>query len=125
MSALGHKRTSVHVSFMSALPPKADIAQPSHDVRLVPIADSCTAAIQITTIYPIEPLHYVSSAKSQVFSGRIGVQMTYDCNQYPIAEIASAIRTACLLRRSMRFLGHVSQVTPYPFGRRAEDMPIG
>jgi hypothetical protein len=95
----------------------------SSDVRFVPIADSCTAAIRIITIYPTEPLHYVSSAKSQVSSGSIGARMTYDCNQYPIAEIASA--TACLLRRSMRFLGHVTQVTPYPFGRRAEDMPIG
>ena len=28
MSALGQKQTSAHVSVMSALPPKADIAQP-------------------------------------------------------------------------------------------------
>jgi hypothetical protein len=29
---------------MSALPPKADIAEPSLDVRFVPEADSCAAA---------------------------------------------------------------------------------
>jgi hypothetical protein len=29
---------------MSALPPKADIAQHKRDVRFVPKADSCTAA---------------------------------------------------------------------------------
>jgi hypothetical protein len=29
---------------MCALPPKADIAERSQDVRFVPLADSCTAA---------------------------------------------------------------------------------
>jgi hypothetical protein len=32
MSALGHKRTSEHVRIMSALPPKADIAEHRRDV---------------------------------------------------------------------------------------------
>src|SRR5436190_23547069 len=32
---------------MSALPPKADIAERDHDVRYVPQADSCTAAKQV------------------------------------------------------------------------------
>ena len=36
MSALGQKRTSRHVRFMSALPPKADIAGA---IRFVPKAD--------------------------------------------------------------------------------------
>jgi hypothetical protein len=45
MSALGQKQTSPHVRVMSALPPKADIEQRGHDVRYVPKADSCTAAI--------------------------------------------------------------------------------
>jgi hypothetical protein len=44
MSALGHNRTFGDVGSMSALPPKADIDQRSVNVRLVPKADSCTAA---------------------------------------------------------------------------------
>ena len=43
MSALGHKRTFVHVQTMSALPPKADIHDWDRDVRFVPKADSRTA----------------------------------------------------------------------------------
>src|SRR6516165_973387 len=39
MSALGHKRTLVHVRLMSALPPKADIGTRSRNVRFVPKAD--------------------------------------------------------------------------------------
>jgi hypothetical protein len=38
MSALGHKRTLKYFSVMSALPPKADMAQHGHDVRFVPDA---------------------------------------------------------------------------------------
>src|SRR5215469_9237444 len=45
MSALGQKRTLTHVHGMSALPPKADIAERRCHVRFVPKADSCTAAI--------------------------------------------------------------------------------
>ena len=45
MSALGQKQTFVTLEPMSALPPKADIAQHGGDVRFVPEADSCTAAI--------------------------------------------------------------------------------
>ena len=36
MSALGHKRTFGKVRVMSALPPKADMAQRDRDVRFVP-----------------------------------------------------------------------------------------
>jgi hypothetical protein len=36
MSALGHKRTSRHVRFMSALPPKANIVRRELNVRFVP-----------------------------------------------------------------------------------------
>src|SRR6516225_7053625 len=39
MSALGQKQTSGHVRVMSALPPKADIAEGNRDVRFVPKAD--------------------------------------------------------------------------------------
>ena len=39
MPALGHKQTLGHVRSMSALPPKADIAEGDRHVRFVPIAD--------------------------------------------------------------------------------------
>src|SRR5262249_45996145 len=39
MSALGQKQTSEHVRAMSALPPKADIADGMRNVRFVPKAD--------------------------------------------------------------------------------------
>ena len=45
MSALGQKQTLADVRVMSALPPKADIAERDQHVRFVPEADSCTAAI--------------------------------------------------------------------------------
>jgi hypothetical protein len=44
MSALGQKQTSRRVRLMSALPPKADIADRDRYVRFVPEADLCTAA---------------------------------------------------------------------------------
>jgi hypothetical protein len=45
MSALGQKQTCAREIAMSALRPKADIAGRQLDVRFVPEADSCTAAI--------------------------------------------------------------------------------
>jgi hypothetical protein len=39
MSALGQKRTFLPLEAMSALPPKADIAERDHHVRFVPKAD--------------------------------------------------------------------------------------
>src|SRR5215472_10917521 len=45
--ALGQKRTLKRLRPMSALPPKADIADCDCDVRFVPKADSCTAAIDV------------------------------------------------------------------------------
>src|SRR6516164_8914445 len=45
MSALGQKRTSEHFQSMSALPPKAEIGTQSWNVRFVPKADICSAAI--------------------------------------------------------------------------------
>jgi hypothetical protein len=39
MSALGQKQTSQHILLMSALPPKADIAEGDWHVRFVPKAD--------------------------------------------------------------------------------------
>jgi hypothetical protein len=44
MSALGQKQTLGKVRLMSALPPKADIAERDWNVRFVPKADSRTAA---------------------------------------------------------------------------------
>jgi hypothetical protein len=44
MSVLGQKRTLDWRLLMSALPPKADMAQHDCDVRFVPKADKCTAA---------------------------------------------------------------------------------
>src|SRR5215469_14308225 len=44
MSALGQKQALRHLQPMSALPPKADIAEGDRHVRFVPKADSCTAA---------------------------------------------------------------------------------
>jgi hypothetical protein len=45
VSALGQKQTFSEACGMSALPPKADVGTQSRNVRFVPIADSCTAAI--------------------------------------------------------------------------------
>src|SRR6516162_3165499 len=42
---LGQKRTSRYLHLMSALPPKVDIGTQLHDVRFVPKADICSAAI--------------------------------------------------------------------------------
>jgi hypothetical protein len=50
MSALGHKQTFGIFRLMSALPPKADINERDRDVRFVPKADSCTAAMVTTAI---------------------------------------------------------------------------
>ena len=47
MSALGQKQTLECLRAMSALPPKADIAERSRDVRFVPKADSCSAAKKV------------------------------------------------------------------------------
>jgi hypothetical protein len=47
MSALGHKRIFGPRNAMSGLPLKADIGERNQDVRFVPKADSCTAAIHI------------------------------------------------------------------------------
>jgi len=46
-NALGQKQAFEVVFAMSALPPKADMDQCRRDVRFVPIADSCTAAIDL------------------------------------------------------------------------------
>jgi hypothetical protein len=44
MSPMGQKLTLHPEISMSALPPKADIAERDKDVRFVPQTDSCTAA---------------------------------------------------------------------------------
>ena len=50
MSALGQKRTLERLHMMSALPPKADIAEHRRDVRFVSKADLCTAAKSVYSI---------------------------------------------------------------------------
>jgi hypothetical protein len=45
MSALGQKRTFECVRVMSALPPKADIAERRCDLRFVPKADITSAVV--------------------------------------------------------------------------------
>src|SRR6516225_8704473 len=52
MSALGQKRTLQCILVMSALPPKADMDQYGRDVRFVPKADICSAAIRTVTRSP-------------------------------------------------------------------------
>ena len=52
MSALGQKRTSQYVRTMSALPPKADIAECDGDVRFVPCVDGSELARGIFTLQP-------------------------------------------------------------------------
>jgi hypothetical protein len=50
MSALGQKQTSDWHPFMSALPPKADIAECDWDVRFVPQADMPCCGAENETI---------------------------------------------------------------------------
>jgi hypothetical protein len=49
ISALGQKRTLKSWNAMSALPPKADIAERQFDVRFVPIGD-----MSLSLIYPTD-----------------------------------------------------------------------
>jgi hypothetical protein len=53
MSALGQKQTSDSRLLMSALPPKADIAERGRHVRFVPIADMglLVSIIQISELF--------------------------------------------------------------------------
>jgi hypothetical protein len=50
MSALGHKQILKRLRPMSALPPKADIAERDCDVRFVPKADIGTHSITSSAI---------------------------------------------------------------------------
>jgi hypothetical protein len=43
MSALGQKRTLRLINPMSALPPKADIAEPKEHVPFVPLSELCAS----------------------------------------------------------------------------------
>ena len=56
MSALGQKRTSGHVRVMSALPPKADIAERNWDVRFVPKADMALIPKTANSAMPIQDM---------------------------------------------------------------------
>jgi hypothetical protein len=56
MSALGQKQTLDWRPLMSALPPKADIAERDWDVRFVPKADIDSQTISATT--PLISLRY-------------------------------------------------------------------
>jgi hypothetical protein len=50
MSALGQKRTFTHLRPMSALPPKADIAESDWHVRFVPKADIPSRADRLDSL---------------------------------------------------------------------------
>src|SRR5262249_15864726 len=52
MSAVGQEQTSPVHRAMSALPPKADKAPTCWHVRIVPLADSCTAAKSVSIRSP-------------------------------------------------------------------------
>jgi len=65
MSALGQKQTSVHVRVMSALPPKADIAESDWHVRFVPKADICIAA-KVTASKGINSSHGPALAETDI-----------------------------------------------------------
>jgi hypothetical protein len=51
MSALGHKQTLTVVRVMSALPPKADIAEHDWHVRFVPEADIVTLCQAVVGLF--------------------------------------------------------------------------
>jgi hypothetical protein len=55
MSAFGQKQTSHQVRVMSALPPKADIAQHGGNVRFVPIADMVPCRLFDNRVLRIRP----------------------------------------------------------------------
>jgi len=63
MSALAQKQTLQSVKPMSALPPKADIAENDRHDRFVPKADICSAAIFLYSI--------TSSARPSSDSGTV------------------------------------------------------
>ena len=65
MSTLGQKQTSVHVRVMSALPPKADIAESDWHVRFVPKADICIAA-KVTASKGINSSHGPALAETDI-----------------------------------------------------------
>ena len=52
MSALGQKRTFRSAIVVSALPPKADIAERRHHVCFVPCVDGSESARRIFTLQP-------------------------------------------------------------------------
>jgi hypothetical protein len=61
MSALGQKQTSPYVRAMSALPPKADIAERAYDVRFVPKADIRLGCTYFRLLGGQEVTHCVAS----------------------------------------------------------------
>jgi hypothetical protein len=53
MSALGQKQTSEHVRVMSALPPKADIAELEEHVRFVPKTGPSNQLVGRVPVLPV------------------------------------------------------------------------
>jgi hypothetical protein len=70
MSALGQKQTFAVQKAMSALPPKADIGTQSRNVRFVPKADSCTAAIEASHFNALRKGRPVSFQITRYLAGR-------------------------------------------------------
>jgi hypothetical protein len=66
MSALGQKQTSDCRPLMSAIPPKADIAERHWDVRFVPKTDSCTAAIRLSQLTRRQAIETMQESSSRV-----------------------------------------------------------
>ena len=69
MSALGQKQTFKRLLLMSALPPKADMAQHSCDVRFVPKADMLTYFIEVHSLEPIGRVRVIGNAGQDVGYG--------------------------------------------------------
>jgi len=100
MSALGQKQTSAHVRGMSALPPKADIAERDHHVRFVP--DSCTAT------YVGQKSLYLnrSSARASSIGGTSKRYQVSNTVRLPKTESDGSARLPRILRRHQPFLAN-------------------
>jgi hypothetical protein len=68
---------------MSALPPKADISQTSWDVRFVPQADSCTAAILSLFDRPVDAARHRKRYGIKLVHGTTSVPLGIQC--FPMA----------------------------------------
>jgi hypothetical protein len=77
MSASGHKRTSRHVRFMSALPPKADIEGSASDVRFVPKADKVQCSKKTQFDHLVGKREQLGWNDKRMRTGGFGVGIAY------------------------------------------------